>query len=35
MIFLPLVFSLQYMGCIEVLKSMRSLDFTTRTQVTR
>ncbi|KAI4899987.1 hypothetical protein NFI96_014489, partial [Prochilodus magdalenae] len=24
-----------YMGCIEVLKSMRSLDFTTRTQVTR
>lgn len=26
---------LQYMGCIEVLKSMRSLDFNTRTQVTR
>ncbi|XP_035379034.1 SHC-transforming protein 2 [Electrophorus electricus] len=25
----------RYMGCIEVLKSMRSLDFTTRTQVTR
>lgn len=25
----------QYMGCIEVLKSMRSLDFNTRTQVTR
>uniref|UniRef100_A0A8C1Y046 SHC (Src homology 2 domain containing) transforming protein 2 n=2 Tax=Cyprinus carpio TaxID=7962 RepID=A0A8C1Y046_CYPCA len=24
-----------YMGCIEVLKSMRSLDFSTRTQVTR
>uniref|UniRef100_A0A3B5LVR4 SHC (Src homology 2 domain containing) transforming protein 2 n=1 Tax=Xiphophorus couchianus TaxID=32473 RepID=A0A3B5LVR4_9TELE len=24
-----------YMGCIEVLKSMRSLDFNTRTQVTR
>ncbi|KAI4828654.1 hypothetical protein KUCAC02_022733 [Chaenocephalus aceratus] len=26
---------LQYMGCIEVLKSMRALDFNTRTQVTR
>ncbi|KAM9461305.1 SHC-transforming protein 2 isoform 2-T2 [Clarias gariepinus] len=25
----------KYLGCIEVLKSMRSLDFTTRTQVTR
>uniref|UniRef100_A0A669PG70 SHC adaptor protein 4 n=1 Tax=Phasianus colchicus TaxID=9054 RepID=A0A669PG70_PHACC len=25
----------QYMGCIEVLQSMRSLDFGTRTQVTR
>uniref|UniRef100_A0A8C4R4M7 PID domain-containing protein n=1 Tax=Eptatretus burgeri TaxID=7764 RepID=A0A8C4R4M7_EPTBU len=25
----------QYMGCIEVMKSMRALDFTTRTQVTR
>uniref|UniRef100_A0A673J952 SHC-transforming protein 2-like n=1 Tax=Sinocyclocheilus rhinocerous TaxID=307959 RepID=A0A673J952_9TELE len=25
----------RYMGCIEVLKSMRSLDFSTRTQVTR
>ncbi|XP_042553159.1 SHC-transforming protein 2 [Dipodomys spectabilis] len=25
----------RYMGCIEVLRSMRSLDFTTRTQVTR
>ncbi|KAJ1060673.1 hypothetical protein K5549_016087, partial [Capra hircus] len=25
----------QYMGCIEVLRSMRSLDFSTRTQVTR
>lgn len=25
----------QYMGCIEVLRSMRSLDFNTRTQVTR
>uniref|UniRef100_A0A8C2BNM3 PID domain-containing protein n=1 Tax=Cyprinus carpio TaxID=7962 RepID=A0A8C2BNM3_CYPCA len=24
----------RYMGCIEVLKSMRSLDFSTRTQVT-
>uniref|UniRef100_A0A8D2IXM4 SHC-transforming protein 2 n=1 Tax=Varanus komodoensis TaxID=61221 RepID=A0A8D2IXM4_VARKO len=27
--------SLQYMGCIEILRSMRSLDFNTRTQVTR
>uniref|UniRef100_A0A8C9MRJ8 SHC2 protein n=1 Tax=Serinus canaria TaxID=9135 RepID=A0A8C9MRJ8_SERCA len=26
---------LAYMGCIEVLRSMRSLDFNTRTQVTR
>ncbi|XP_030639435.1 SHC-transforming protein 2 [Chanos chanos] len=26
---------IRYMGCIEVLKSMRSLDFSTRTQVTR
>ncbi|XP_004778199.1 SHC-transforming protein 2 isoform X2 [Mustela putorius furo] len=25
----------QYMGCIEILRSMRSLDFNTRTQVTR
>uniref|UniRef100_A0A8B9WJ20 SHC2 protein n=1 Tax=Bos mutus grunniens TaxID=30521 RepID=A0A8B9WJ20_BOSMU len=25
----------RYMGCIEVLRSMRSLDFSTRTQVTR
>ncbi|XP_033615336.1 SHC-transforming protein 2, partial [Fukomys damarensis] len=25
----------KYMGCIEVLRSMRSLDFSTRTQVTR
>ncbi|KAL1022979.1 hypothetical protein UPYG_G00034990 [Umbra pygmaea] len=25
----------RYMGCLEVLKSMRSLDFNTRTQVTR
>ncbi|XP_009892292.1 PREDICTED: SHC-transforming protein 2 [Charadrius vociferus] len=30
----PLACSL-YMGCIEVLRSMRSLDFNTRTQVTR
>uniref|UniRef100_A0A3P9PUQ4 SHC adaptor protein 3 n=1 Tax=Poecilia reticulata TaxID=8081 RepID=A0A3P9PUQ4_POERE len=27
--------SLQYLGCIEVLRSMRSLDFTTRSQITR
>lgn len=26
---------LQYLGCIEVLRSMRSLDFTTRSQITR
>uniref|UniRef100_A0A8D0GQC7 SHC-transforming protein 2 n=1 Tax=Sphenodon punctatus TaxID=8508 RepID=A0A8D0GQC7_SPHPU len=26
---------IRYMGCIEVLRSMRSLDFNTRTQVTR
>uniref|UniRef100_A0A670XW33 SH2 domain-containing protein n=1 Tax=Pseudonaja textilis TaxID=8673 RepID=A0A670XW33_PSETE len=25
----------QYMGCIEILRSMRSLDFNTRTQVTK
>lgn len=25
----------QYMGCVEVLQSMRALDFSTRTQVTR
>ncbi|XP_054109645.1 SHC-transforming protein 3 isoform X3 [Callithrix jacchus] len=25
----------QYLGCIEVLRSMRSLDFSTRTQITR
>ncbi|XP_060641127.1 SHC-transforming protein 2 isoform X2 [Anolis sagrei] len=25
----------RYMGCIEILRSMRSLDFTTRTQVTK
>lgn len=30
-----LCFPPQYMGCIEVLRSMRSLDFNTRTQVTR
>lgn len=28
-------FLLQYLGCIEVLRSMRSLDFTTRSQITR
>ncbi|XP_054858748.1 SHC-transforming protein 4 [Eublepharis macularius] len=28
-------YSIRYMGCIEVLQSMRSLDFGTRTQVTR
>ncbi|XP_053159117.1 SHC-transforming protein 2 isoform X2 [Hemicordylus capensis] len=27
--------TLQYMGCIEILRSMRSLDFNTRTQVTK
>uniref|UniRef100_A0AAR2LDE9 SHC adaptor protein 3 n=1 Tax=Pygocentrus nattereri TaxID=42514 RepID=A0AAR2LDE9_PYGNA len=34
---LPLLFFffLQYLGCIEVLRSMRSLDFTTRSQITR
>ncbi|XP_015283404.1 PREDICTED: SHC-transforming protein 4 [Gekko japonicus] len=30
-----LSYSIRYMGCIEVLQSMRSLDFGTRTQVTR
>ncbi|KAG8440508.1 hypothetical protein GDO86_006311 [Hymenochirus boettgeri] len=30
-----LIHVFQYMGCIEVLQSMRSLDFGTRTQVTR
>ncbi|XP_051893976.1 SHC-transforming protein 2 [Pristis pectinata] len=29
------IWGLLYMGCIEVVKSMRSLDFSTRTQVTR
>uniref|UniRef100_A0A3Q3FSL3 SHC-transforming protein 3-like n=1 Tax=Labrus bergylta TaxID=56723 RepID=A0A3Q3FSL3_9LABR len=29
------VFAHQYLGCIEVLRSMRSLDFTTRSQITR
>ncbi|XP_055514361.1 SHC-transforming protein 2 [Leucoraja erinacea] len=29
------LYLVRYMGCIEVLKSMRSLDFSTRTQVTR
>ncbi|KFO07028.1 SHC-transforming protein 3, partial [Balearica regulorum gibbericeps] len=28
-------FSLQYLGCIEVLRSMKSLDFNTRTQIAR
>uniref|UniRef100_A0A8C5TCV8 SHC adaptor protein 4 n=1 Tax=Malurus cyaneus samueli TaxID=2593467 RepID=A0A8C5TCV8_9PASS len=32
---LPFLCFPQYMGCIEVLQSMRSLDFGTRTQVTR
>lgn len=32
---LALLFSGQYMGCVEVLQSMRALDFSTRTQVTR
>ncbi|XP_053575870.1 SHC-transforming protein 4 [Bombina bombina] len=30
-----LSYCVKYMGCIEVLQSMRSLDFATRTQVTR
>uniref|UniRef100_UPI00358FE7CE SHC-transforming protein 1-like isoform X2 n=1 Tax=Myxine glutinosa TaxID=7769 RepID=UPI00358FE7CE len=29
------LYNVRYMGCIEVMKSMRALDFTTRTQVTR
>lgn len=32
---LAFLFSGQYMGCVEVLQSMRALDFSTRTQVTR
>ncbi|XP_062395109.1 SHC-transforming protein 1 isoform X2 [Sardina pilchardus] len=28
-------YTVRYMGCVEVLQSMRALDFTTRTQVTR
>ncbi|XP_063055599.1 SHC-transforming protein 1 isoform X2 [Engraulis encrasicolus] len=28
-------YKVRYMGCVEVLQSMRALDFTTRTQVTR
>ncbi|XP_034553043.1 SHC-transforming protein 1 isoform X2 [Notolabrus celidotus] len=28
-------YSVRYMGCVEVLQSMRALDFNTRTQVTR
>lgn len=31
----PCLLSPQYMGCVEVLQSMRALDFNTRTQVTR
>uniref|UniRef100_A0A8B9QTM7 PID domain-containing protein n=1 Tax=Anas platyrhynchos TaxID=8839 RepID=A0A8B9QTM7_ANAPL len=34
-VFVFVFFSLQYLGCIEVLRSMRSLDFNTRTQITR
>ncbi|XP_036117458.1 SHC-transforming protein 3 isoform X2 [Molossus molossus] len=30
-----LLHNLSYLGCIEVLRSMRSLDFSTRTQITR
>ncbi|XP_067874029.1 SHC-transforming protein 4-like isoform X2 [Heterodontus francisci] len=29
------LYTVRYMGCVEVLQSMRSLDFNTRTQVTR
>ncbi|XP_042309823.1 SHC-transforming protein 3 isoform X2 [Sceloporus undulatus] len=29
------LFLIKYLGCIEVLRSMRSLDFNTRTQITR
>ncbi|XP_043533364.1 SHC-transforming protein 1-like isoform X2 [Chiloscyllium plagiosum] len=29
------LYAVRYMGCVEVLQSMRSLDFNTRTQVTR
>ncbi|XP_059808502.1 SHC-transforming protein 1-like isoform X1 [Hypanus sabinus] len=29
------LYSVRYLGCVEVLQSMRSLDFNTRTQVTR
>ncbi|XP_001375824.2 SHC-transforming protein 3 [Monodelphis domestica] len=28
-------FEVKYLGCLEVLRSMRSLDFSTRTQITR
>lgn len=31
----PCLLPPQYMGCVEVLQSMRALDFNTRTQVTR
>ncbi|XP_072888967.1 SHC-transforming protein 1-like isoform X3 [Hemitrygon akajei] len=30
-----ILYSVRYLGCVEVLQSMRSLDFNTRTQVTR
>ncbi|XP_072134591.1 SHC-transforming protein 1-like isoform X3 [Mobula birostris] len=30
-----ILYTVRYMGCVEVLQSMRSLDFNTRTQVTR
>lgn len=33
--YLLYLFFAQYMGCVEVLQSMRALDFNTRTQVTR
>ncbi|XP_078283231.1 SHC-transforming protein 1-like isoform X2 [Rhinoraja longicauda] len=29
------LYTVRYMGCVEVLRSMRTLDFSTRTQVTR
>lgn len=29
------LYTVRYMGCVEVLQSMRTLDFSTRTQVTR
>eukprot|EP00062_Callorhinchus_milii_P002277 gi/632938308/ref/XP_007904520.1/ PREDICTED: SHC-transforming protein 4 isoform X2 [Callorhinchus milii] len=30
-----ITYTVRYMGCVEVMQSMRSLDFNTRTQVTR